>query len=73
MRVNIQINILWLSILHYLKYILKLRVERILSTTFESKVIYNLLYKILGLYYPKLSCYDYKFFLEVLQGRKKVS
>ena len=29
-------------------------------------------FNIIGLYYPKLSCYDNKFFLEVLQGRKKV-
>lgn len=29
--------------------------------------------KSIGLYYPKLSCYDNKFFLQVLANKKKVS
>lgn len=45
----------------------------LLSISFENKVFYILYNKFIGFYYPKFSCFNYSFCLQVLRGEKKVN
>ena len=61
------------STLAHLKHIPKSKTKATSSIISANRICQHTLFNQTGLYFPDLPCYNNRFFLEVLQGKKKVN